>query len=145
MPDDLSQEDIDALLTGALPGSEEAQQKAPAAEEPAAESQTYEMPSFDAEAGDADADVSAQGTFDLLMDVNLNVKIELGKSKMLVEDILALKKGSVVPLDKLAGDPVDILVNDRLVARGDVMVINDVFCVRVTEILSPKQRLIALK
>ena len=102
------------------------------------------MPDFGASEG-AQASGSAQGTFDLLLDVDLNVKIQVGKCQMLVEDILKLQPGSVVSLDKLAGDPVDILVNDRLVARGDVMVINDVFCVRVTEILDPKQRLIALK
>jgi flagellar motor switch protein FliN/FliY len=56
-----------------------------------------------------------------------------------------LAEGSVVELDKLAGDPVDILVNDVLVARGEVLVLNDYFCVRVTEILSPKERLAAAR
>lgn len=73
---------------------------------------------------------------DLLRDVELNVKIELGRSKMLVEDVLKLGEGSVVELDKLAGDPVDVFVNDRLVARGEVLVLNDNFCVRVNEIVA---------
>ena len=72
---------------------------------------------------------------DLLRDVELNVKIELGRSRMLVEDVLKLAEGSVVELDKLAGDPVDVFVNDRLVARGEVLVLNDNFCVRVNEIV----------
>jgi flagellar motor switch protein FliN/FliY len=72
----------------------------------------------------------------MLNDVNLRVKIQLGKTQMLVEDVLKLGEGSVVELDKLAGDPVDVLVNDRLVARGEVLVLNDNFCVRVSEILS---------
>ena len=80
-----------------------------------------------------DAQVSS---IDLLRDVELNVKIELGRSRMLVEDVLKLGEGSVVELDKLAGDPVDVFVNDRLVARGEVLVLNDNFCVRVNEIVA---------
>jgi len=75
-------------------------------------------------------------SIDLLRDVELNVKIELGRSRMLVEDVLKLSEGSVVELDKLAGDPVDVFVNDRLVARGEVLVLNDNFCVRVNEIVA---------
>ena len=73
---------------------------------------------------------------DLLKDVDLDVKIELGRNRMLVEDVLRLGEGSVVELDKLAGDPVDVFVNDRLVARGEVLVLNDDFCVRVNEIVA---------
>lgn len=73
---------------------------------------------------------------DLLRDVELNVKIELGRSRMLVDDVLRLGEGSVVELDKLAGDPVDVFVNNRLVARGEVLVLNDNFCVRISDILS---------
>jgi flagellar motor switch protein FliN/FliY len=80
-----------------------------------------------------DAQVSS---IDLLRDVELNVKIELGRSRMLVEDVLRLAEGSVVELDKLAGDPVDVFVNDRLVARGEVLVLNENFCVRVNEIVN---------
>jgi flagellar motor switch protein FliN len=80
-----------------------------------------------------DAQVSS---IDLLRDVDLNVKIELGRSRMLVEDVLKLGEGAVVELDKLAGDPVDVFVNDRLVARGEVLVLNDNFCVRINEIVA---------
>jgi flagellar motor switch protein FliN len=80
-----------------------------------------------------DAQVSS---IDLLRDVDLNVKIELGRTRMLVEDVLKLGEGSVVELDKLAGDPVDVFVNERLVARGEVLVLNDNFCVRINEIVA---------
>ncbi len=73
----------------------------------------------------------------LISDVNLNVKIELGRTRMLVDDVVKLAEGSVVELDKLAGDPVDVFVNDRHVARGEVLVLNDNFCVRINEILAP--------
>lgn len=72
-----------------------------------------------------------------LQDVELDLRIELGRTELLIEEVLKLREGSVVPLDKLAGDPVDILVNGRLVARGEVLVLNDNFCVRVAEILTP--------
>ncbi len=77
-----------------------------------------------------------QATLDLLRDVELDLKIELGRTDMFLEDVLALRKGSVVALDKLAGDPVDVYVNGRLVARGEVLVLNDNFCVRVAELIS---------
>jgi flagellar motor switch protein FliN len=71
----------------------------------------------------------------LLNDVALKVKIELGRTHMYIEDVLRLSPESVIELDKAAGDPVDIFVNDRLVARGEVLVLNENFCVRVSEII----------
>ena len=75
---------------------------------------------------------------DALQDVELDLRIELGRTELLIEDVMKLAEGSVVQLDKLAGDPVDILVNGRLIARGEVLVLNDNFCVRVAEILTPE-------
>jgi flagellar motor switch protein FliN len=79
----------------------------------------------------------------MLEDVQLQVRIELGRTRMLVQDVLRLDQGSVVELDKLAGDPVDIYVNERLVAHGEVLVLNDNFCVRVNEIVSSPQETMA--
>ncbi|MCL4741896.1 MAG: flagellar motor switch protein FliN [Phycisphaerales bacterium] len=90
------------------------------------------LPAFDAVRTE-----TPQNGIDLLADVNLNVKIELGRTRMLVEDVLRLGEGAVVELDKLAGDPVDVYVNDRPVARGEVLVLNDNFCVRINEIIDP--------
>jgi flagellar motor switch protein FliN/FliY len=75
-------------------------------------------------------------TLDLIRDVELDLRIELGRTHMYLEDVLKLRRGSVVPLDKLAGDPVDIFVNGRLIARGEVLVLNDSFCVRVAELIA---------
>jgi flagellar motor switch protein FliN/FliY len=72
---------------------------------------------------------------DLLMTVPLKITAELGTCKMLVEDILKLGTGSIVELDRLAGGPVDLLVNDKLVARGEVIAIDDNFGVRITELI----------
>ncbi len=79
----------------------------------------------------------AAATLGLLHDVDLDVKIELGRTKMYVEDVLRLNENSVIELDKAAGDPVDIFVNDRHVARGEVLVLNENFCVRISEIIQP--------
>jgi flagellar motor switch protein FliN/FliY len=68
--------------------------------------------------------------------VQLDLKIELGRTQMHLEDVLRMKQGAVVTLDKLAGDPVDIYANGRLIARGEVLVLNDNFCVRVAELIS---------
>jgi len=75
-------------------------------------------------------------SLDLLRDVQLDLKIELGRTQMQLEDVLRLKQGAVVTLDKLAGDPVDIYANGRLIARGEVLVLNDNFCVRVAELVA---------
>jgi len=98
---------------------------------PAGDAQPFNLPSFQQVMQDAQV-----SSIDLLRDVELNVKIELGRNRMLVEDVLKLAEGSVVELDKLAGDPVDVFVNERLVARGEVLVLNDNFCVRVNEIVA---------
>ena len=75
-------------------------------------------------------------TLDQISEVELDVKIELGRANMYLEDVLKLRKGAVVPLDKMAGDAVDIFVNGRLLARGEVLVMNENFCVRVAELLA---------
>jgi flagellar motor switch protein FliN/FliY len=82
---------------------------------------------------------SDKATIELLRDVELDLKIELGRTHMYLEDVLKLRRGSVVPLDKLAGDPVDIYVNGRLIARGEVLVLNDNFCVRVAELVAGEE------
>lgn len=82
---------------------------------------------------------------DLLLDIPLQVTVELGRTKKIIKDILEISSGSIVVLDKLAGEPVDILVNNKLIAKGEVVVIDENFGVRITDILSPRDRLQKLK
>ena len=77
----------------------------------------------------------------LLLDVQLTLTVELGRTKQYVKDILGLGEGSIIELDKLAGEPVDLLVNNKLIAKGEVVVIDENFGVRVTDIVSPSERL----
>jgi flagellar motor switch protein FliN/FliY len=77
---------------------------------------------------------------DFILDIPLQVTVELGRTKLLVKDILQLNQGSVVELTKLAGEPLDIFVNSKLVARGEAVVINEKFGVRLVDIVSPNER-----
>lgn len=83
------------------------------------------------------AEVKPAAGLDFLGDVNVQVRIELGRTRLSVQDILKLGSGSVVPLESLTTDPVDVFVNDRLVARGEVLVVDDNFAVRIIEVVPP--------
>jgi flagellar motor switch protein FliN len=93
----------------------------------------FKLPDFATGASTAES-----ATLDLIRDVELDLRIELGRTHMYLEEVLKLSKGSVVTLDKLAGDPVDIFVNGRLIARGEVLILNENFCVRVAELVVPE-------
>ena len=91
---------------------------------------------------------NAQGSansIEILFDVTLHVSVELGRTDMTIREILSLGVGSVIGLTKLAGEPVDILINGKPIARGEVVVIDDKFGVRVTDILSPQDRINTLR
>jgi len=78
---------------------------------------------------------------DMILDIPLKVSVELGRTKLMVNDLLQLGQGSVIELTKLAGDPLEVLVNDKLVARGEVVVVNEKFGIRLTDIVSPLERI----
>jgi flagellar motor switch protein FliN len=90
-------------------------------------------------------DRDAGANIDLLMDVNLRVTVELGRTSMTIKEILELGPGAVVELDKLAGEPVDILVNDKPIAKGEVVVVDENFGVRVTDIVTAARRVTSLR
>lgn len=80
----------------------------------------------------------------VIMDIPLSVTVRLGSTKMLINDLLQLGQGSVIELTKLVGEPLDVMVNQRLIARGEVVVVNEKFGVRLTEVVSPTQRIESL-
>lgn len=82
----------------------------------------------------------AKRDMEFILDIPLHVSAELGRSKLLINDLLQLGQGSVIELDKLAGEPLEVLVNGKLVARGEAVVINEKFGVRLTDIISPMER-----
>jgi flagellar motor switch protein FliN/FliY len=85
------------------------------------------------------------GNMDFLLDIPLEISVELGRTKMLINELLKLGQGSVVELSKLAGETLEILANQKLVARGEVVVVNEKYGVRLTEIISPIERIERLK
>ena len=85
------------------------------------------------------------GNMDFLLDIPLEISVELGRTKMLIHELLKLGQGSVVELSKLAGETLEILANQKLVARGEVVVVNEKYGVRLTEIISPIERIERLK
>ena len=96
------------------------------------------------EAGKSAAPVGEAKSLDLILDIPLTVSVELGRSKMLINDLLQLGQGSVIELTKLVGEPLEVLVNQKLVARGEVVVVNEKFGVRLTDIVSPMERVQSL-
>jgi flagellar motor switch protein FliN len=78
---------------------------------------------------------------DFLLDIPLHVTVEVGRSKILIKDLLAMREGNVIELDKLAGEPLDLYVNARLIARGEAVLINEKFGIRLTDVVSPSERI----
>ncbi|SMP76980.1 flagellar motor switch protein FliN/FliY [Neorhodopirellula lusitana] len=124
----LNTDDIEALLNEASQSLSEATGDADASQ--AGTARPFALGDLSPLAGD-----DATHEVELLDEVEMDLRVELGRTQMRLEEVLRLRKGSVVALDKLAGDPVDIYANGRLIARGEVLVMNDNFCVRVTELV----------
>jgi flagellar motor switch protein FliN/FliY len=123
----LGTDDIEKLLDQA---SESLEQAAGEGVSPSGEARPYSLSDLS-----PSPDPAERQPIDLLGEVEMDLRIELGRTQMRLEEVLQLRGGSVVALDKLAGDPVDVFVNGRLIARGEVLVMNDNFCIRVTELV----------
>ncbi len=137
-PDDASEEDAEAAMMAMLQDLPSEEQKASADDINFGSSSVSqaELQQLQQTAGNTET-----RNIELLLDVNLPISIELGRTKMAISDILSLGPGSVVELNKLAGEPVDLLVNGRIVARGEVVVIDENFGVRITQLLTTEERL----
>lgn len=96
-------------------------------------------------AGDDSLNKLKVQNLDFILDIPLKVTVELGRTEVIIKDLLQLGQGSVLELDKLAGEPLEILVNGKLVAKGEVVVVNEKFGIRLTDIISPIERIETLK
>ncbi|HVC93045.1 MAG TPA: flagellar motor switch protein FliN [Pirellulales bacterium] len=96
----------------------------------------FELVEFATDASNNDAPNTGNAQTGSYRDVEMDLALEFGRARIDLQDVLNLRKGSVVPLDKLATDPVDIVVNGRLIAKGELLVLNDNFCVRVAELVA---------
>jgi flagellar motor switch protein FliN/FliY len=99
----------------------------------------------DVKAGDDAINKLKVQNLDFILDIPLKVTVELGRTEVQIKDLLQLGQGSVLELDKLAGEPLEILVNGKLVAKGEVVVVNEKFGIRLTDIISPIERIETLK
>ncbi len=108
-----------------------------------AETTTADQAGFEELEGGREASRTDGATrdIDFLLDIPLQVSVQLGRARMIIQDLLQLSQGSVIELDKLAGEPMEVFVNDKLVAKGEVVVVNEKFGVRLTDILSPAERI----
>lgn len=129
---ELGQNDIELLLDKA----QEALASVDNSDQEASEALPVGMRTFELESFRGSMANPEVATLELMRDVQLDMTIELGRTHMYLEDVLQLRRGSVVSLNKLAGDPADIFVNGRLIARGEVLVLNDNFCIRVAELIA---------
>jgi flagellar motor switch protein FliN/FliY len=101
--------------------------------------------SDDVQAGDKSLNKLKVQNLDFILDIPLRVSVELGRSKVVIKDLLQMAQGSVIELDKLAGEPLDVFVNGKMVARGEVVTVGEKFGVRLTDIISPVERIESLK
>jgi len=140
---DLSQEEIDKLLSddGEV---DQGWEDDLAGTKPATKKSEPPVHSFETLPSQKETEKSGLRSLDFILDIPLEVSVELGRTKMVINDLLQLGQGSVIELTKLAGEPLEIIINGKLVARGEVVVVNEKFGVRVTDIVSPMERVKSL-
>lgn len=97
------------------------------------------------EKGSRDESLQMERNIDFLLDIPISVTVELGRTKLLLKDLIKLGEGAILELDKLEGEPVDILVNNKLIAKGEVVIINERFGVKIIDIISTQERVKQLK
>ena len=90
---------------------------------------------------DSQSAIPANKNIEFVLDIPLQVTVQIGSTRMLIRELLQLGQGSVIELNKLAGEPMEVLVNNKLVARGEVVVVNEKFGIRLTDVVSPNQRI----
>ena len=111
----------------------------------AAEGTQVERAQFNSLHPDGSAAVSGDANLDIILDVPVSLSMEIGRTTISIRNLLQLNQGSVVELDRLAGEPLDVLVNGTLVAHGEVVVVNEKFGIRLTDVVSPAERVKKLK
>lgn len=128
------QADVDAAKTDAAPAAAPVEQK-----------MNYARAEFQELQDDAQPQANSEANLDVILDVTVTLSMEIGRTKVSIRNLLKLNQGSVVELDRLAGEPMDVLVNNCLIAHGEVVVVNDKFGIRLTDVISAAERVKKLK
>ena len=116
-----------------------------ATEEGGAEKAGYEKAEFDALASQPVAQGAGEANLDVILDIPVTLSMEIGRTEITINDLLQLGQGSVVELERLAGEPMDVMVNGTLIAHGEVVVVDEKFGIRLTDVVSPTERIKKLK
>lgn len=149
----MDQDEIDAILKGAMSNNSQELEKAQFQTEESDQS-SIDEPIYQEEQLSSNQEITAQkniktttisGNIEMLLDIPLEVSVELGRTKIAIRDMIQLGPGSIIELDKLIGEPVDLLVNDNLIAKGEVVVFDENFGIRITDIVTPAERLKSLR
>ena len=119
--------------------------KSAATEESGAEKAGYEKAEFDALASQPVAQGAGEANLDVILDIPVTLSMEIGRTEITINDLLQLGQGSVVELERLAGEPMDVMVNGTLIAHGEVVVVDEKFGIRLTDVISPTERIKKLK
>ena len=125
-------------------GKDEAAQ-AGAAKDNAAADASYEKAEFDDLASQQVKPVNGEANLDVILDIPVTLSMEIGRTEITINDLLQLGQGSVVELERLAGEPMDVMVNGTLIAHGEVVVVDEKFGIRLTDVISPTERIKKLK
>lgn len=105
----------------------------------------YERAEFQDLANEAGAVGANESNLDVILDIPVTLSMEVGRTEVPIQDLLALNRGSVVELDRIAGEPMDVLINGTLIAHGEVVIINEKFGIRLTDVISPAERVRKLR
>jgi len=149
--EEMSTEDLMALWEEALKeaqagGQTQEQKQEETSQQATATTSPHQKESLPTQPANLEELTPAQGTgihpeLDFILDIPLEVTVEIGRTKMMIRELLKLNQGSIIELEKFVGEPVEVLVNGKLMAKGEVVVVNDRFGVRITEIISAKERI----
>ncbi|PTU77666.1 flagellar motor switch protein FliN [Pseudomonas indoloxydans] len=130
---DAGQDDIDAMLAGSAQAAQPAAPRAP-------------MEEFGSAPSPSNLPVTLDGpNLDVILDIPVSISMEVGNTDITIRNLLQLNQGSVIELDRLAGEPLDVLVNGTLIAHGEVVVVNEKFGIRLTDVISPSERIKKLR
>lgn len=136
-----SDQDTDQISEDDWAAAMQEQAIADAAIEPTAEPEPAPRAAFQDFAGSSSDKPTTMQDYDMILDIPVQITVELGRTKLSIRNLLQLAHGSVVELEALAGEPMDVLVNGTLIAQGEVVVVNDKFGIRLTDIITPSERM----
>ncbi len=137
------QEDVEPVQDGSVAGGEAAAVQANATSQNKADE--YERAAFKDLNASGNQLTTGETNLDVILDIPVTLSMEIGRTELPIHNLLQLNQGSVVELDRLAGEPLDVLINGTLIAHGEVVVVNEKFGIRLTDVISPAERVKNLK